>query len=200
MAGVNARRLEVQGPTEGPTRAQGPTWADRCGSGWRNELGFALRGLRGSGTAKRRISSQVRWLSVARTSTWRTPNDDKIFAVSGYDVIGDIHGQADKLVGLLRHLGYNERQGAWRHSERTAVSVGDLIDRGPRQLDSIRIPRAMVEAGTGIGFVWLAVELPVIQSVVGTVSLSSLQWLVVVLLAMLAPAAVEVDKAIRRRG
>jgi hypothetical protein len=139
-------------------------------------------------------------LSVARTSTWRTPNDDKIFAVSGYDVIGDIHGQADKLVGLLRHLGYNERQGAWRHSERTAVSVGDLIDRGPKQLDSIRIPRAMVEAGTGIGFVWLAVELPVIQRVVGTVSLSSLQWLVVVLLAMLAPAAVEVDKAIRRRG
>ena len=58
----------------------------------------------------------------------------------------------------------------------------------------------MVEAGTGIGFVWLAVELPVIQRVVGTVSLSSLQWLVVVLLAMLAPAAVEVDKAIRRRG
>ena len=111
-------------------------------------MGFALRGLRGSGTAKRRISSQVRWLSVARTSTWRTPSDDKIFAVSGYDVIGDIHGQADKLVGLLRHLGYNERQGAWRHSERTAVFVGDLIDRGPKQLDSIRIPRAMVEAGT----------------------------------------------------
>jgi hypothetical protein len=72
----------------------------------------------------------------------------KISAVSGYDVIGDIHGRAEKLVGLLRRLGYVERQGAWRHAERTAVFVGDLIDRGPQQRDSIRIPRAMVEAGT----------------------------------------------------
>jgi hypothetical protein len=73
---------------------------------------------------------------------------DTIPPVSRYDVIGDIHGRADKLVGLLRKLGYEERQGAWRHSDRTAVFVGDLIDRGPQQRDSIRIPRAMVEAGS----------------------------------------------------
>lgn len=68
--------------------------------------------------------------------------------MSGFDVIGDIHGHADRLVGLLRKLGYTEQQGAWRHSERTAVFVGDLIDRGPQQRESIRIPRSMVEAGT----------------------------------------------------
>jgi hypothetical protein len=68
--------------------------------------------------------------------------------MSGYDVIGDIHGHADKLVGLLREMGYEQRSGAWRHAERTAVFVGDLIDRGLQQRESIGIPRAMVEAGS----------------------------------------------------
>jgi hypothetical protein len=68
--------------------------------------------------------------------------------MNGYDVIGDVHGQADKLVGLLREMGYEQRSGAWRHPERTAVFVGDLIDRGPQQRESIGIPRAMVEAGS----------------------------------------------------
>jgi transposase-like protein len=69
-------------------------------------------------------------------------------SMSGYDVIGDIHGHADKLVGLLREMGYEQRSGAWRHAERTAVFVGDLIDRGLQQRESIGIPRAMVEAGS----------------------------------------------------
>jgi hypothetical protein len=69
-------------------------------------------------------------------------------SMSGYDVIGDIHGHADKLIGLLRAMGYEQRSGAWRHAERTAVFVGDLIDRGPQQRESIGIPRAMVEAGS----------------------------------------------------
>ena len=68
--------------------------------------------------------------------------------MSGYDVIGDIHGHADKLTGLLREMGYEQRSGVWRHSERTVVFVGDLIDRGPQQRESIEVPRAMVEAGS----------------------------------------------------
>ncbi len=46
-----------------------------------------------------------------------------------YDIIGDVHGHADVLVALLRKLGYRERAGAWRHPERTAVFLGDFIDR-----------------------------------------------------------------------
>ena len=67
-----------------------------------------------------------------------------------YDIIGDIHGHCDKLVALLAKLGYRERQGAWRHPERTAVFVGDFIDRGPRQVDTVRTVRAMVAAGSGL--------------------------------------------------
>lgn len=68
-----------------------------------------------------------------------------------YDVIGDIHGQAEKLMAMLRHLGYQERGGAWRHSDpqRKARFVGDLIDRGPGQLQVLKLVRAMIEADSG---------------------------------------------------
>jgi hypothetical protein len=65
-----------------------------------------------------------------------------------YDIIGDIHGQADKLHALLAHLGYRETQGAYRHPDRCAIFVGDLIDRGPRQLDTVMTVRRMVDAGS----------------------------------------------------
>ena len=58
-----------------------------------------------------------------------------------------MHGCADKLVGLLRRLGYRESDGAWRRTVRQVVFVGDLIDRGIQQRDSVCIARSMVEAG-----------------------------------------------------
>lgn len=65
-----------------------------------------------------------------------------------HDIIGDIHGQAGKLKALLKQLGYRERMGAWRHPARTARFVGDLIDRGPGQLETLEIVRRMVDAGS----------------------------------------------------
>lgn len=71
-------------------------------------------------------------------------------APEGYDVIGDVHGQHGKLVGLLQHLGYAERDGVWRHPVRRAVFVGDLIDRGPGQLEVLELAKGMVDAGTAL--------------------------------------------------
>jgi hypothetical protein len=65
-----------------------------------------------------------------------------------YDVIGDVHGQFDKLVTLLRHLDYRESDGVRRRLDRTAIFVGDLIDRGPKQLATVVLVRGMVEAGS----------------------------------------------------
>jgi len=68
-----------------------------------------------------------------------------------YDVIGDIHGQAGKLRALLRRLGYTRRAGAWVPPEgRRAVFVGDLIDRGPEQLEVLDTVRRMVDAGDAL--------------------------------------------------
>ncbi len=62
-----------------------------------------------------------------------------------YDIIGDVHGHADKLEALLRNMGYQHRAGAWRKAGHTAVFVGDLIDNGPGQLRTLELVRAMVE-------------------------------------------------------
>ena len=65
-----------------------------------------------------------------------------------YDIVGDIHGHADKLQRLLRRLGYEERDGIYRHASRQLIFVGDFIDRGPEIRRTLQIARAMIDAGT----------------------------------------------------
>ncbi|WP_369602068.1 metallophosphoesterase [Hahella sp. SMD15-11] len=66
----------------------------------------------------------------------------------GYDIIGDVHGCALTLKALLHKLGYQESMGIYGHPARQAIFVGDIIDRGPRIREALRIVRGMVEAGT----------------------------------------------------
>jgi hypothetical protein len=70
--------------------------------------------------------------------------------LNAYDIIGDIHGYADELEALLSKIGYVRRGSVWRHSERRAIFVGDLIDRGSKQLAVIDIVRRMVDAGSAL--------------------------------------------------
>jgi hypothetical protein len=65
-----------------------------------------------------------------------------------YDFIGDIHGYAQKLENLLKQLGYQNIKGAWRHPERTAVFLGDFLDRGPEQIRTYKMVRQMIDAGS----------------------------------------------------
>ena len=84
-----------------------------------------------------------------------------------FDIIGDIHGCCDELEALLQQLGYEitpkiDTVGAdgcapmwgnaiYSHPQgRKAVFLGDLVDRGPRILDTLKLARNMVEAGTAL--------------------------------------------------
>mgnify|MGYP000206042086 CR=1 FL=1 len=62
-----------------------------------------------------------------------------------FDIIGDIHGYASKLEALLLKLGYEKKNGSYRHPKRKALFVGDYIDRGPEIRETLRIIRTMVE-------------------------------------------------------
>ncbi|MCV7281690.1 metallophosphoesterase [Mycolicibacterium flavescens] len=68
--------------------------------------------------------------------------------MSGYDVIGDVHGCGTQLEALLHTLGYQIGDSAYRHPTRQAIFVGDLIDRGDEQLRVLEIVKAMVDAGS----------------------------------------------------
>jgi protein phosphatase len=66
-----------------------------------------------------------------------------------FDIIGDVHGCASELETLLGRLGYERgTDEVWRSTAgRTAVFIGDLADRGPRNADALRLVMRMVAAG-----------------------------------------------------
>jgi len=70
-----------------------------------------------------------------------------------YDVIGDVHGMRRPLEKLLKKLGYTNRDGIYCSTERRAIFVGDIIDRGPEIPASCDIVQGMMEAGAGAGVV-----------------------------------------------
>ena len=79
--------------------------------------------------------------------------EDRLISVRDYHaqktaIIGDIHGHADALEALLTDLGYRNTGGAWRHPARLALFVGDLVDRGPKQMETVSLVRRMVDAGS----------------------------------------------------
>lgn len=69
---------------------------------------------------------------------------------SGYDLIGDVHGCAHTLERLLVLLGYRESDGVWQHPERKVIFLGDIVDRGPRIRESLRLVYNMVQAGQAL--------------------------------------------------
>lgn len=66
------------------------------------------------------------------------------------DIIGDIHGHADKLEALLTKLGYSIKNGHYAHPVRKVLFVGDYIDRGPKIKETLSIVRNMVESENAI--------------------------------------------------
>jgi len=87
--------------------------------------------------------------------------NDKRHEHGPFDIIGDVHGCCDELESLLRQLGYREAtlevhspiwgNRSYAHPQgRKAIFVGDLVDRGPRILDTVRLVRNMIVAGSAL--------------------------------------------------
>ncbi|MCP4351919.1 MAG: polynucleotide kinase-phosphatase [Desulfobacterales bacterium] len=75
-----------------------------------------------------------------------------------FDIIGDIHGCFDELCVLMKKLGYviekktDSSTGKFFHvthpQARKVIFLGDLVDRGPKIPDVLRLVINMVESGT----------------------------------------------------
>ena len=64
------------------------------------------------------------------------------------DLIGDIHGHADKLEEILAIMGYVKEGGVYQHpAKRKLVFLGDYIDRGPKIRETLQIVKSMCDAG-----------------------------------------------------
>ncbi|MDN3506642.1 MAG: polynucleotide kinase-phosphatase [Simkaniaceae bacterium] len=65
-----------------------------------------------------------------------------------FDIIGDIHGCFDELSELLEALGYLFEQDTISHPEsRRVIFVGDLVDRGPKTPEVLKLVMSMVKEG-----------------------------------------------------
>jgi protein phosphatase len=84
---------------------------------------------------------------IERQPLWNNKKDEH----GPFDIIGDVHGCASELEQLLSTLAYvPDQQDVWRHSHRKAIFLGDLVDRGPRVPNVLKIVMDMVEAGSAL--------------------------------------------------
>ncbi len=68
-----------------------------------------------------------------------------------YDIIGDIHGCFDELMKLIKMLGYKKKGKCYIHPEgRILVSVGDIADKGDKNLKCLNFWINQVIYGNGI--------------------------------------------------
>jgi protein phosphatase len=138
-----------------PDRDFGPAVPQRMIS----EIRKGLRGLQREGFRQIWSLSSVDEIAEARVER-RPLWTDRRGEQGPFDIIGDVHGCTDELEALLKKLGYdiswvNEAGERKTRVEspagRKLIFVGDLVDRGPRSPDALRIAMAAVEAN--IGFV-----------------------------------------------
>ena len=121
----------------------------------RKDLRRALAQIGGDGFRKVHILRDVREARSATISYTRAWTDRKELT-GPFDLIGDVHGCRSELETLLRTLGYEIQRaegravGAVHPRGRTAVFVGDLVDRGPDSPGVVRLVMGMVAAGTGV--------------------------------------------------
>ncbi|MEV7447875.1 polynucleotide kinase-phosphatase [Streptomyces nigra] len=110
------------------------------------ELRRSLRHLEREGFRKVHVLRGADEVERATVVTEKRFND--LTHLTGpFDIIGDVHGCASELEALLGKLGYVDGV----HPEgRTAVFVGDLVDRGPDSPGVLRRVMAMVKSGNAL--------------------------------------------------
>ncbi|MFC5655885.1 polynucleotide kinase-phosphatase [Streptomyces nogalater] len=110
------------------------------------ELRRSLRHLEREGFRKVHVLRGVEEIEHATVVTEKRYND--LTHLTGpFDIIGDIHGCSAELEALLTKLGYSDGV----HPEgRTAVFVGDLVDRGPDSPGVLRRVMTMVNSGNAL--------------------------------------------------
>ncbi|MCA1222580.1 polynucleotide kinase-phosphatase, partial [Streptomyces sp. 8L] len=112
----------------------------------RRELHRSLRGLEREGFRKVHILRGVEEADSAEVVVERRYND--LTHLRGpFDIIGDVHGCSAELESLLGALGYED---GVHPGGRTAVFVGDLVDRGPDSPGVLRRVMGMVAGGTAL--------------------------------------------------
>jgi protein phosphatase len=125
----------------------------------RSQLRRSLRSLKREGfrqIVKLASEEDIANVSIKRVPLW----NDKKEITGPFDIIGDIHGCHDELRQLLSDLGYVPSGKStsppmdgpiYSHPQgRMAVFLGDVVDRGPKILESLKLVYNMVTSGNAM--------------------------------------------------
>jgi protein phosphatase len=123
------------------------------------QLRSALRKLEREGFRRVHMlesAEQVDAATIEREPLWNNLKHEH----GPFDIIGDVHGCFEELADLLTQLGYSiEHQSNGEGTSgylvkppegRKAVFLGDLVDRGPRIPEVLRLVMSMMQAGTAL--------------------------------------------------
>ena len=94
---------------------------------------------------------EVEGASIERQRLWTNRRDLK----GPFDIVGDVHGCADELLALLEKLGYRvsgppAAPTVEAPDGRTAIFLGDLVDRGPDSPRVLKTVMGMVQRGQAL--------------------------------------------------
>lgn len=116
------------------------------------QLKRSLRGLQREGFRTVHVlqsPEEVEAAVIERQPLWNNRRDDH----GPFDIIGDVHGCYDELVALLRNLGHEVDAAAATvriTTGRKLLFLGDLVDRGPKTPEVLRLVMNAVASGTAL--------------------------------------------------
>lgn len=120
------------------------------------ELRSSLGRMRREGFRRVHVLSgpdEIAAATVVREPSW----NDRRELTGPFDIVGDVHGCISELRTLLTDLGWQVQLddsgravGATHPERRTAVFVGDLVDRGPDTPGVLRLVMGMVAGGDAL--------------------------------------------------
>ena len=115
----------------------------------RSIRGLEREGFRGVHVFK--SPQELDGLKIVRQPMWTNRRTEH----GPFDIIGDVHGCFDELGELMTTLGYSIEGNGGGHrvvtpEGRKAIFLGDLVDRGPKIPEVLKLVMGMVEAGTAL--------------------------------------------------
>jgi len=115
----------------------------------RSIRGLEREGFRGVHVFK--SPQELEGLDIVRQPMWTNRRSEH----GPFDIIGDVHGCFDELRELMTTLGYSIEEDGGAHrvvtpEGRKAIFLGDLVDRGPKTPEVLKLVMGMVEAGTAL--------------------------------------------------
>jgi len=108
-----------------------------------------MGGVRAGNTPRAFVFASLLLVSVALA--WGKPAKAPAGPPEPVVAIGDVHGDYDDFISILRRAGLIDEQNHWKGGKTTFVQTGDLLDRGPKPREVMDLMMALEKEAAQAG-------------------------------------------------